>query len=347
MKTFMADRRQWLTAAIGLLILLSWAGSLDKYSDNYTDSAIVQAGSAYAIARGINATVSVLQTSTLSASAGVGVTGGGSIMIGELLDPLNDLIERFSEVMTIALGSLAMQKILLAIAANKLFSGLLTLLGLISMLVIWMGKTRAYAWTIKLFVLLVVVRFSLGIVVLSNGAASYLFLSGHIAESNAQLGVLKNDINNLQREHKLPLQERKQIEKSIVQDKQSLKKMTDETVPKLTIQLQGMKARLTRAESALELAKKEAGFVAGHNPWTKNKEIHAAQSSVEQLEAQEERIANQIASLSQHADALRQDISNKRQVLDGDSEDLISAYNGLKQNLSASVIEPTFRTLKF
>jgi hypothetical protein len=248
-------------------------GSIDKYSDDYTNSAIVQAGSAYAIARGINATVSVLQTSTLSASAGVGVTGGGSIMIGELLDPLNDLIERFSEVMTVALGSLAMQKILLAIAANKLFVWLLTLLGLISVLVIWMGKTQTYSLAIKFFILLVVIRFSLGIVVLSNGAVSYLFLSGHIEESNAKLGVLKNDINNLQREHKISLKERKQIEKSIAADKRSLKKKNDETVPKLTMQLQDIKTQLTGAEAAMELTKKRAGFVAGHNPWTKNKEI--------------------------------------------------------------------------
>ncbi len=146
MKKIMADRRKWLTAAIGLLTILSWAGSLDKYSDDYTNSAIIQAGSAYAVARGINATVSVLQTSTVSASAGVGVTGGGSIMIGEFLDPLNDLIERFSEVMTVALGSLVMQKVLITIAANKLFSGLLTLLGFVSVWLLWMEKNRHIRW---------------------------------------------------------------------------------------------------------------------------------------------------------------------------------------------------------
>ena len=339
MKKIMADRRKWLTAAIGLLIILSWAGSLDKYSDDYTNSAIIQAGSAYAVARGINATVSVLQTSTVSASAGVGVTGGGSIMIGEFLDPLNDLIERFSEVMTVALGSLVMQKVLITIAANKLFSGLLTLLGFVSVWLLWMEKKQTYSLAVKLFVLLVVVRFSLGIVVLSNSLVSGHFLSGHIEESSSRLGVLKNDINNLQREHKISLQERKRIEKSIAADKQSLKKMNDITAPKLTMHLQDIKAQLTRAESALELAKKEAGFIAGHNPLTKNKEINVAQSSIDKLEAQRDRGVDQIDRLKQNKDSVKQDISNKRKMLDGDSEDLISTYNGLKQTLSASAIE--------
>jgi len=207
----LSERKIWFIVAIGLLVILSWAGSLDKYSDNYTSSAIVQAGSAYAVARGINATVSMLQTSTIS--AGVGISG--SITIGEILDPLNDLIERFSEVMTIALGSLALQKILLAIAANKLFSGLLTLFGLLSIIVVWVGKTGTFPLLLKLFILLVVVRFALGIVVLSNGTVSHIFLSGHIEESSARLGELKEDINNLQRDTEGVLSKLKNLKQTL------------------------------------------------------------------------------------------------------------------------------------
>jgi len=81
LKGYLSDRKNWFMVAVGLLIIFSWAGSLDKYSDNFTNSSIVQAGSAYAVARGINATVSMLQTSTVSFSAGF----GGSIAIVKYL----------------------------------------------------------------------------------------------------------------------------------------------------------------------------------------------------------------------------------------------------------------------
>jgi len=339
LKGYRPERKNWFMITIVLLVILSWAGSLDKYSDKYTNSAIVQAGSAYAVARGINATVSMLQTSTVFGDVGLGIDVGGSIAIGEILDPLNDLIERFSEVMTVALGSLVMQKILLAIAANKLFSGLLTLLGLLSVLVVWTGKTRAFSLLLKLFILLVVIRFSLGIVVLSNGAVSHLFLSGRIEESSARLGDFKGDINNLQREKEISKSERDNLKKNIKQDKLALKNINETAMPKLVRKLKAKEAQLDSAESAMESAKADAGFVAKWNPWTKNKKIHAAQSGIDKLTTKKEGVEKEVKRLQGKAESLKSAIISNRKTLEGDSEDVISRYNRLKQNLSVSAVE--------
>jgi len=339
LKGCLLERKSWFMIAIGLLVVLSWAGSLDKYSDKYTNSAIVQAGSAYAVARGINATVSMLQTSTVSGDFGFGVGVGGSITIGEILDPLNDLIERFSDVMTVALGSLVMQKILLAIAANKLFSGLLTLLGLLSVLVVWTGKTRAFSLLLKLFILLVVVRFSLGIVVLSNSAVSHLFLSDHIEENSARLGELKDNINNLQREKEISLDQRKSLNNDIKQDNQELRKIKDKTIPDLSRQLEDIKTQLASAESDMEKAKADAGFVAKWNPWTRNKELLTAQSDIDKLTNEKERIEKEIERLKKKVASLKESITSNKDTLEGKSEGVISRLKGLKQNLSARAIE--------
>jgi len=336
LKGCLLERKSWFMIAIGLLVVLSWAGSLDKYSENYTNSAIVQAGSAYAVARGINATVSVLQTSTVSVGA---VVASGSITIGEILDPVNDLIERFSEVMTVALGSLVMQKILLAVAANKLFSGLLTSLGLLSVLVVWTGKTRAFSLLLKLFILLVVVRFSLGIVVLSNSAVSHLFLSDHIEENSARLGELKDNINNLQREKEISPKQRNRLKGNIKQDKLELKKIKDKTMPDLARQLKDIGAQLASAESAMEKVKVDAGFVAKWIPWTKNKKIHTAQSVINKLTTEKEGVEQEVKRLQGKTESLKSAIISNRKTLEGDSEDVISRYNGLRQNLSVRAIE--------
>ena len=118
-----------------LLIGLSWLGNIDKHADKYTHESIIQAGTAYAAARGINAVVSVFQESTI----GISFIGSTTVAVGELLDPINDLIERFSSVMVVALGSLVLQKILLVIVAHEFFNSAVTLLGIILIIIIYVG----------------------------------------------------------------------------------------------------------------------------------------------------------------------------------------------------------------
>ena len=97
MNNMRASARALIAVFIVLMIALSSTRVLDDYVDDYTDSALTGAALTYATARGINALVSMMQSSEIE--AGVGVVSG-SITVGELLDPLNDMIERFSTVMT-------------------------------------------------------------------------------------------------------------------------------------------------------------------------------------------------------------------------------------------------------
>ena len=69
------------------MIALSSTRLLDDYVDEYTDTALRNAALTYATARGLNALVSMMQSSQIE--AGVGVVSG-SITVGELLDPVND-----------------------------------------------------------------------------------------------------------------------------------------------------------------------------------------------------------------------------------------------------------------
>jgi len=66
----------------------------------------------YALARGLNAVISVAQGTEMSIEPmGVGLT----LTPGEILDPLNDLIEQVSTVLLIASASLGVQNILLSL----------------------------------------------------------------------------------------------------------------------------------------------------------------------------------------------------------------------------------------
>jgi predicted ATP-dependent Lon-type protease len=100
------DVKALVSVLIVVLVALSSTRVLDDYVDEYTNESIRNAALTYASARGINALVSVLQSTEVE----VGVIVSGSMTIGEVLDPLNDMIERFSSVMTWVLASLAAQK---------------------------------------------------------------------------------------------------------------------------------------------------------------------------------------------------------------------------------------------
>ena len=99
----------WLRSLITTLLIggvaLAMSGKGEMLAENYVGQAFKRALVTFALVRGINAVVSVVQgTEVAIEPAGVGVT----LTPGEVLDPLNDLIERFSWIMLLATTSLSL-----------------------------------------------------------------------------------------------------------------------------------------------------------------------------------------------------------------------------------------------
>jgi hypothetical protein len=161
-------RHLWLVALIGLPAL-SWSGVLDHFSSENINASISSAGLIYGTARGINALVSLLQGTELNVPF---VT----FSIGEVLDPVNDLIERFSDIVLLALGSLALQKILLAVVSNTMFTVLLSLVAVCTGLSLFLGGPKLRSALLRTFLVIAFFRFSLGLVVLANSWVDSTFL---------------------------------------------------------------------------------------------------------------------------------------------------------------------------
>ncbi|WP_292413223.1 MULTISPECIES: hypothetical protein [unclassified Methylophaga] len=107
----------------------------------------------YAIARGLNAVISVAQGTELSIEPmGVGLT----LTPGQILDPLNDLIEQFSTVLLMASASLGIQKILLSMGDIAIFRWLLAgFAAIVLVLVLWQKLPER--WSARLFNLVLVI----------------------------------------------------------------------------------------------------------------------------------------------------------------------------------------------
>lgn len=163
-------KKYFIPIFIALIVAASWVGVVDRQSENYVNGALKQALIVYGTARAVNSVISVLQTVSIP-----GVT------IGEALDPVNDLVERFSAVMEIAIGSLVIQKVLVEITTNDFFKYALTLSGIALLVSIYFRfGTRTMLFS-KIFITFVFLRFAVVLALLLNGVVDDRFIDRKVS----------------------------------------------------------------------------------------------------------------------------------------------------------------------
>lgn len=176
------------------LIALSWTSWLDRQADEVTVSNLKQALAVLALARTFNGVISVAQgTEVAIQPVGVGVT----LTLGEVLDPLNDLIEQFSTLALLASVSLGLQITLSKITSSIWISGLFTLVAIIYLITLWLTRAQSsarlksigHALGMALFL-----RFILAIVLLATYGLDTLFLQRMQDEATASLSLTSNSL---------------------------------------------------------------------------------------------------------------------------------------------------------
>jgi hypothetical protein len=175
---------------------------LDQSGFHYIDDALVKAGAAFGAARAANAFISLLQSTEVEAGIGVGVVVG----VGEVLDPLNDLVERFSWVMLAALTSLGVQRFLLEIAPWACVDVLLSLACVLGLAAVWLrpdtGQTGIAARAartlrtigLRVAVVAVALRLLVPLGALANEYVYDRFLAARQADAAVQVEVFRQQM---------------------------------------------------------------------------------------------------------------------------------------------------------
>ncbi|WP_321468881.1 hypothetical protein [Halarcobacter sp.] len=114
---------------IALFIALSF--SIDESAKALIDDSFKEAVIVFGSAKALNAVISLAQGTELSLPFVV-------VAIGEVLDPINDLVEQFALVMLASLTSLGIQKILLGFVTNEIYNAILLIF--IIIFNIWLFK---------------------------------------------------------------------------------------------------------------------------------------------------------------------------------------------------------------
>lgn len=120
MKTFILNNINKLILLLFSLIILFLASSftIDESAKKMVDESFKQAVIVFGSAKALNGVISLAQGTEINLPFVV-------VAIGQILDPINDLVEQFSLIMLASLVSLGIQKILLNFVTNEIFNYIL------------------------------------------------------------------------------------------------------------------------------------------------------------------------------------------------------------------------------
>lgn len=192
---------RWLLSLVLLLVaVLSVTPFVDQRAATDYEQLFQRAFITFALARTINGVISAVQgTEVALQPAGVGVT----LTPGEILDPVNDLVERFSWIMLGATISLGVQNVLLDISAWWLIQALVAALAAWLMIRLWYPGQDAKVYRVliqKLFILLVFVRFAVPVMLIANDMLYQQFLEPRYQQSTEIITVAGKDLQQLSEE---------------------------------------------------------------------------------------------------------------------------------------------------
>lgn len=186
-----AAARAALIAAVLAAVACAWLPAVQQRADAQVDAGLKRALLAFAAARTLNAAISVAQgTQVALQPAGVGVT----LTLGEVLDPVNDLVEQFSSLMLAAAVAFGVQKVLLAVGAHWAVSLAVTAVALGWALAYWHG--RAPPWLVRTMVVLVAVRFAMPVTALGSDWVFQRFLADDYRQAQAALDALSAQVEH-------------------------------------------------------------------------------------------------------------------------------------------------------
>ena len=171
------------------VLVLSWTSPLDTLSTGQVDSGLKRALVTFGTARALNALISVAQgTDVAIEPGGVGV----KFSPGEILDPINDLVEKFSTLMLFASISFGIQKILITLGGHWLVSAMLSA-AVILWSILHISGRQVPEWCSKLLVITLLLRFAIPVVTFGSNVLFDHFLAKDYEQSQALLdsGVME------------------------------------------------------------------------------------------------------------------------------------------------------------
>lgn len=178
--------------ALALIALCAWYPPIQNIASSQIDAGLKRSLISFASARTLNGLISVVQGTEFSVQPlGIGVT----LTIGQILDPINDLVEQFSSLMLLASVIFGLQKVLLVTGGHWMVSTLVCAFAATWALLTWFNK--APAWMSRVILVLLLVRFAIPVVTWGSDFVFQQLLVKEYQEHQAALDVSVKEVGGL------------------------------------------------------------------------------------------------------------------------------------------------------
>lgn len=185
-----------LVAAVALMVACSWLAPLESAANQQVDAGLKRALVSFATARVLNAIISVAQgTQVAFEPGGIGV----NLAPGQALDPVNDLVETFSNLALAASVAFGIEKVLISISAYWLVSLLFTMTA-IGWAYFYLHH-QSFSWLTRILMVLLLIRFVMPIVFIGSGMLFDQFMAKDYQTSQQTIDMASGQLDKL----KLPV----------------------------------------------------------------------------------------------------------------------------------------------
>lgn len=200
MKTFIIQNWNKLLLVTLTLFALCFAltFTIDDNAKRLVDDSFKQSVIVFGSAKALNAVISLAQGTELNLPFVI-------VAVGEILDPINDLVEQFSLVMLASMVSLGIQKILLNFVTNDIYNYIL--FTFVIVFNIWLFKRftndeRLRDLFFKITFILLFLRFAIPMIGYVNEVSYNYFVKPqyNIDELNQDILKVKDDVSKINQE---------------------------------------------------------------------------------------------------------------------------------------------------
>ena len=266
--------------------------------------------------RSINAGISVFQ----STQFGVGIT----VQFGELLDPINDAVERLSSTMVWAVGSLLLQRLVLEVTSTAMFQWSFFCIGVATsallLISVWdrcrdlvrirlnvteSGLSRWRGLLIRVFVVGAIIRFIVPVFVITSSLASEMFVGATVQEQRNRLSAFSADIGA---DPGLPVVTDEDLESQQAKTSAKLDHLED-SLAQHRRETQHLDDRIRKLREAVGWRGRVPGFLGGIPP---GKELSDAM-------AKREQVGDALEGIQRQIERGRQDLQCIERRLAGDT----------------------------
>lgn len=180
-----------LLVCLTAILLCAWAKPLDDFAMQRVDEGFKRAIVSFGTARLIGAVISVAQGTDVSLQLGLGV----KFAPGQVLQPINDLVGKFADLMLTATVIFGAMKVLLLIGGNYWSSMAVTGATMLWIWYYWRGRPSPL-WLSRLAVVLMLLRFAVPVVMVGSDVIFQQFMAEDYKTSQSALGETAGDFES-------------------------------------------------------------------------------------------------------------------------------------------------------